>query len=140
MDPLDLLFEPFGYSVVTGAATLVLFALAALAIALGATVSRRLSVLLALPAVARFLGILFVVGAFADIVWMCIFPGRLYIEPDQIVGFSPLFPFTLDVPCGGHFLHGASFPLMQGLWGAFAIVTWSLSIFVSRRLARQTAA
>jgi hypothetical protein len=137
MDPLDLVFEPFGYGVVTGAAAFVAFGLAALGVALAAAVVRRLSVFLVLPGIARFLGVLFVVGAFADIAWMLIFPGRFYIEADQVVGFSPLLPFTLDEACGGHFLHGASFPLMTLLWGLFAAGTWAISFYLSRRLVRE---
>ena len=85
--------------------------------------------------VFRFGGLLvalFTVGAAFDLIWLLSFPGRLYVEKDPIVAFTPLFPFMLDTACGSYFVAVGSWPVLQTLWATFALSSWLFAVLLDR--------
>jgi hypothetical protein len=123
MTTLDLLLEPLGYTFVHAfiVTTVLLSAWAVLLVA------RRLGKVAdadrALRKAAVMLIVVTLAGAVFDVLWVWLFAGRLYVDPDPIIGFSPFIPFTID--SGGRFLRGATLGRMQLLWTVFAIACWT---------------
>ncbi len=87
-----------------------------------------------LKKVALLVCLVALVGAVGDIMWFFVFAGRLYVDPDPIVAFSPFIPFSVDSASGGHLLGGTTWVQAVLLWTAFATVCWITAWVVYRRI------
>jgi hypothetical protein len=89
-----------------------------------------------------FVGLLLVVGSFANGLWSCLVWGRLYFSTDYVFDFSPFWPITqglIDAPFGdmrGQLL-GVSLFQLQFVWLLFALGTWALTILLYRLICRR---
>ncbi len=131
--------ELVGYALVTGAGLLSLFLVTVAGAGIAAALRRTASPFLHLPRIAFLFGLVFLVGAFADVAWVLLLDDRWYIEVDPIVAFSPVFPFTLDTVCGSHFISPGSWFTLELMWAAFALTTWLVSVRLLQSLGSESA-
>jgi hypothetical protein len=86
-----------------------------------------------------FLFLLLFVGALFNGFWSCLIWGRYYYSLDYVFDFSPFWPITqgiIEAPFGdqhGALLRGSLFQL-QCIWFLFAAGTWTVTIFLYRRI------
>jgi hypothetical protein len=78
-----------------------------------------------------FIAILFLFGAPGNAFFTLVMRDRYYYAADPIVDWLPWLPdpdFALDLPCGGHFLNGATWWTVLGAWIVVALPVWIATI------------
>jgi hypothetical protein len=130
------------YFLFGGAFHLMTFLLLALLLSPIAFLRSSARYLFLIERIGLFSGLLLLIGAILNALWMVLVYQRLYYSQDTLVDCFPFIPFgqwVLDVEWGGKtgaLFAGAKLWHLQALWLLFAAVAWGTTMLVYRRVAR----